>query len=87
MNVKQGDRVLVGGVEAVVESSWGAGAHRAFKLSDGRTVLDLDKLVDAGKASLVVKNNVTPKALPTLEVKKWFGVREPMPKDHHDVEE
>lgn len=39
--VQQGDRVSVGGVEAIVESSWGQGAHRAFKLSDGRVVLDL----------------------------------------------
>jgi hypothetical protein len=39
--VKQGDRVIVDGREATVETSWGAGAHRVFKLSDGREVLDL----------------------------------------------
>lgn len=39
--VTQGDIVLVDGVEAVVESKWGQGRHTAYKLSDGRVVLDL----------------------------------------------
>ncbi len=39
--VTQGDRVIIDGIEATVETSWGQGAHRAFKLSDGRVVLDL----------------------------------------------
>lgn len=41
MNLKNGDIVRVEGKESVIETSWGAGAHRAFKLKDGRTVLDL----------------------------------------------
>lgn len=53
MNVKQGDFVNVDGVESIVETSWGQGNHKAFKLSDGRIVLDLDKLVASGKATVV----------------------------------
>lgn len=53
MNVKQGDFVNVDGVESLVETSWGQGKHKVFKLSDGRTVLDLDKLVASGKATIV----------------------------------
>lgn len=76
--VQQGDRVSVGGIEAVVESSWGQGRHRAFKLSDGRVVLDL---TDAE----VVKTQ--PKAQPKTEEKvkrQWDW----LPKDgKHDLEE
>jgi hypothetical protein len=72
--VQQGDRVSVGGVEAVVESSWGQGRHRAFKLSDGRVVLDL---TDAE----VVKAPPKAEEKPT---RKWDW----LPKDgHHDLEE
>lgn len=71
--VKQGDRVNVGGVEAVVESSWGSGAHRSFKLSDGRVVLDLTD------ASLV---KVQPKVEEPKRRWDW------LPKDdQHDLEE
>lgn len=54
MNVKQGDFVNVEGVESIIETSWAQGKHRVFKLSDGRVILDLDKLVASGKATIVV---------------------------------
>jgi len=74
MNVKQGDRVIVDGRQAIVETSWGQGAHRAFKLSDGRVVLDLTV------ASLVTaQESQTPKA-----TRKWDW----LPRDgQHDLEE
>ena len=68
MNVKQGDLVSVDGVESSVETSWGQGKHRVFKLSDGRQVIDLDKLVAAGKATIVPA--VQPAPVPVEEPKK-----------------
>lgn len=53
MSINQNDVVLVEGKESTVQTTWGAGAHRVFKLADGREILDLDKLIEAGKASLV----------------------------------
>lgn len=41
--LKQGDRVKVEGVEADIETSWGQGKHTAYKLTDGRIVLDLNE--------------------------------------------
>jgi hypothetical protein len=41
MSVKQGDTVVVDGVEATVQSIWGQGRHTAYHLSDGRVALDL----------------------------------------------
>lgn len=72
--VQRGDKVNVGGVEATVESSWGQGRHRAFKLSDGRVVLDL---TDASLVKTDPKVEEKPK-------RKWDW----LPKDgQHDLEE
>jgi len=53
MNVKQGDLVNVNGVESIVETSWGQGKHKIFKLMDGRQIADLDKLIASGQATIV----------------------------------
>lgn len=74
--VQQGDRVIVDGVQATVETSWGQGRHRAFKLSDGRVVLDLTDASLAQKSPLVAEE---PKA-----TRKWDW----LPHDgQHDFEE
>lgn len=73
MNVKQGDLVKVNGVGSVVETSWGAGKHKVFKLKDGRQILDLDKLIAAGKATIEVVREPEKKVFhpgPASE-KKW----------------
>lgn len=70
MNVKQGDFVNVDGVESLVETSWGQGKHKVFKLSDGRQVLDLDKLVASGKATIVPAVQPAPKPAPVDAPKK-----------------
>lgn len=54
MELKQNDRVNVDGVVAKIETSWGAGRHRIFKLDDGREIADLDQMIDTGVASIVV---------------------------------
>lgn len=70
--VKQGTIVKVNGKQAMVETSWGAGAHRVFKLNDGRQILDLDKLVADGRATVVsiaapiIADSKAP------ETKKWI---------------
>jgi hypothetical protein len=50
--VKQGVIVTVNGKQSTVETSWGQGVHRVFKLADGREIFDLDKLVAQGKATV-----------------------------------
>lgn len=72
MNVKQGDSVLVDGQTSVVETSWGQGKHKVFKLADGRQVLDLDKLVIAGKVAIVPAVVPAPLAVPIEEPKKLW---------------
>jgi len=74
MDLKQGDTVVVDGKTSNIETSWGQGKHRAFKLRDGRTVLDLDKLVESGKAQLT--NSVVrtePHAIVDEPKKKWLA--------------
>lgn len=71
--VKQGTLVRVDGKQASVETSWGQGVHRVFKLSDGRQIFDLDKLVADGRAKVesipdVVAEIPMP---PVKEPKKW----------------
>lgn len=74
--VQRGDKVIVDGREATVETSWGAGAHRVFKLSDGREVLDL---TDASLAKESPRVAEEPKA-----TRKWDW----LPHDgQHDFEE
>lgn len=53
MSLKNGDTVVVDGKTSVVEANWAAGAHRVWKLKDGRELLDLDKTVAAGQATLI----------------------------------
>jgi hypothetical protein len=53
MDLKQGDRVVVDGKTAHIETQWGQGKHRVYKLDDGRQVLDLDKLIASGKAQKI----------------------------------
>lgn len=45
---------LKDGTEVTVETSWGQGKYRVFKLTNGNTINDLDKLVDSGDAEVVV---------------------------------
>ena len=73
MNVKQGDLVNVDGVESLVETFWAQGKHRVFKLSDGRIILDLDKLIEGGGAQITSNyiNTVEKKRHPGPEHKKW----------------
>ena len=72
--VSQGDRVLVDGKEAIVETSWGQGKHRAFQLNDGRVILDLTDV------SLVKEDN----KMTEKSVRKWDW----LPTDgQHDLEE
>lgn len=71
MNVKQGDFVNVEGVESIVETSWGQGKHRVFKLSDGRQILDLDKLIASGRATIVPTVQPTPVPVDEPKIKKW----------------
>ena len=51
--VKNGDKVELDGAVASVEAVWAQGRHTQYKLSDGRTVLDLEALISVGKAKLV----------------------------------
>jgi len=72
--VSQGDRVLVDGKEAIVETSWGQGKHRAFQLNDGRVILDLTDV------SLVKEDN----KMTEKSERKWDW----LPTDgQHDLEE
>ena len=52
MTLKQGDRVTIDGVSARIETWWGQGRHRVFRLDDGRTVFDLHLLVETGDAKV-----------------------------------
>ena len=82
MNVKHGDKVIVDGIEATVETSWGQGAHKAFKLSDGRVVLDLTDL-SLAKVVEDFKGGIGSKGPPKSE-RKWDW----LPHDgQHDLEE
>jgi len=51
--LKLNDKVEVDGVVATIESIWAQGRHRAYKLSDGRVILDLDKAIAGGAARLI----------------------------------
>ena len=53
--VKQGDQVEVSGTIATVEAMWGQGRHTAYRLSDGRVILDLAVLIDNGDACIVAE--------------------------------
>lgn len=53
MELKNGNTVVVDGKTAKLETSWGAGKHKMFKLDDGRVLPDLDKAIKEGKATLV----------------------------------
>lgn len=73
--MKNGDLINVDGKEATLEGSWGQGAHKAFKLSDGRVILDLDKAVATGAAkvmptSSIPKSNIVIPMPPVVEPKK-----------------
>ena len=51
--IKNGTKVIVDGKQSTVESSHAAGKYRQYKLSDGRAVLDLHKLVEANIAKVL----------------------------------
>jgi hypothetical protein len=51
--LKNGDTVVVNGQTSQIETSWASGAHRNWKLKDGREILDLDKLIASGQATLI----------------------------------
>jgi hypothetical protein len=69
----QGLLVRVDGVQATVETSWGQGKHRVFKLDDGRQVFDLDKLIESGKATVesIPESKLDIPMPPVKEPKKW----------------
>jgi len=71
--VKQGTIVRVNGIQATVETSWGQGAHRVFKLNDGREIIDLHKLVADGRATVesIPESKVEIPMPPVKEPKKW----------------
>jgi hypothetical protein len=82
--VKVGDKVVVDGIESTVETHWGQGNVRVFKLADGREVHNLDKMVANGVAHLAQSKS---KAKPKKKEKpsrQW----EWLPEDgKHDLEE
>lgn len=73
MNVKQGDLVTINGIQSSVETSWGQGKHKIFKLSDGRLITDLDKSVEAGhvKIDSIPESKLEIPMPPVKEPKKW----------------
>lgn len=52
MTLKFGDKVTIDGKSARIETWWGQGRHRVFRLDDGRTVFDLHLLVESGDAQV-----------------------------------
>lgn len=61
MEVKAGDTIVLDNKTAKVETSWGAGAHRMFRLDDGREIVDLHKLIHSGRASWIPGESPAPK--------------------------
>lgn len=57
MNIKSGDLVLISGVESTVETFWCQGKHKLFIMKDGKNILDLDKMIESGAASIIEKEN------------------------------
>lgn len=53
MELKTGDTVVVDGKTSYIETSWGAGKYRIFKLKDGREIMDLHLLIENGVAQLI----------------------------------
>ena len=78
--VQQKDRVKVNGVEATVETWWGAGKHRIYRLSDGREIQDLHLLIALGKAEIFVNKTISTKPFQVKEL-------ESLPNDDDDFEE
>lgn len=83
--IKVGDNVRVDGKEARVIGSWGQGKHMAWSLDDGRVILDLHKLVEAGTAEVLLKAQVRQKPLTNLPVMDHLF--ESLPKEDEDFEE
>jgi hypothetical protein len=80
--VKQGDRVKVDGREACVVSSWGQGKHTAWALDDGTTVLDLEKKVESGAATIIVAPE--PEPAPTRSERRSAFRNLPKETDDHE---
>lgn len=51
--IKNGTKVIVDGTQAIVVSSHAAGKYVRYTLDDGRTVLDLHKLVESNVAKVL----------------------------------
>lgn len=83
--VKQGDRVRVNGIESTVETQWCQSRDRIYKLADGRTVGNLDKLIESGKATLVGRTETPP--IRSFGAEPRRDVIEPMPTEETDLEE
>jgi hypothetical protein len=79
--MKVGDKVVLEGKSATIEAAWGAGKHTKYVLSDGREVLDLDKLVESGVAKLAVSE------VPKPAVSFRWPTREKLPEGDTDIEE
>lgn len=61
MEIKNGDTVVVDGKTSKIQTSWGAGKHKIFKLTDGREITDLHLAIESGAAKRIVTDYVIPK--------------------------
>jgi len=61
--MKPGDKIKIVGEEFTIETFWGQGKHRAFKMTDGTIHLDIHKRDDVELVS-----TPTPKA---VDFGKW----------------
>jgi len=86
MVLQSGIRVRVDGQEATVELSWASGKHTQTTLSDGRTIVDLEKAIADGDAQVL-------DAAPAPEPSIWHRSRvtekeiERLPTEDEDLEE
>lgn len=60
MDLQNGYTVIVDGKRSTIQSSWGAGAHKIFRLADGREIMDLDKAVAAGNVQYMASGTSIP---------------------------
>lgn len=83
--IKNGDKIEINGVVASVEAIWAQGRHTSYKLSDGRTVLDLEALVQSGGAKRIA--SVTPQSRPSFtpqDSRRFEENRRKMNEDERD---
>lgn len=64
--IKVGDKVEVDSIVATVTAVWASGKHTTYTLSDGRSVLDLPKLLGS-RAKLLQAEIIAPRPKPFLK--------------------